>query len=104
MKKRKIEDWITQVYEGSQKIGEKYGSLKGRELGIVAAAVLDNGLAHLIEKKLRNDGGEVGSALGLDGDGRAPLGSFGSRIQMAYLLGLISADEMALFRAFKQIR
>jgi hypothetical protein len=102
--KRKIEAWSTQIFGNSDEHNEKYDKLKGRELAILAAAVMDIGLAHAIEKKIRNDQDEVQGFLGLNGDGRAPIGTFGARIQMAYLLGIISKGEMEVYRAIKKIR
>jgi DNA-binding MltR family transcriptional regulator len=102
--KRKIEDWKRQVYGPTEELDNKYGNLTGRELGIMAGAILDNGLAHAIENKLRNDPKELESFLGLNDDGRAPLGTFGARIQLAYLLGIINKKEMDSLRTFKKIR
>lgn len=101
---RKIEDWSLEIYNGPANLSEKYDKLSGRELVIVASSVLDIGLAHLIEKRLRNDPKEIEGFLGMDGDGRAPAGSFGSKIQLAYLLGLIDQSQRDVLRAIKQVR
>ena len=100
---RKIESWSGDIYQNGENLGEKYENLKGRELVIVGAAVLDIGLAHLVEKKLSRIN-EVEAFLGLNDTGMAPLGTFGSRIQASLLLGLINQDEAIAFRAIKSIR
>ncbi len=102
--KRKMEDWVSEIYGNNESFAKKYNSLTGRELAIVAAAVLDIGLAHLIERKLRNDKEESESILGMNGDGRAAIGSFGARIQLAYLITLIDKRELGVIRIFKKIR
>jgi hypothetical protein len=53
---------------------------------------------------LRYDPKEAEDFIGLDGDGRAPVGSFGARIQLAYLLGLIEKPRMQVLRLLKDIR
>lgn len=100
----KIERWLTEVFPGESQIYSEYRSLPPRELAIVAAAVLDAALAELLSLRLAEHTKEVEEFLGLDGDGRAPAGSFGARIQLALLVGLITADDAAILRAIKQLR
>jgi len=47
---------------------------------------------------------EIETFLGLNEDGRAPVVSFGARIQMALLLGIITKEDAAVLRAIKKIR
>ena len=75
-----------------------------RERVIALSAVLDAALAELIAKRLVNKPKEVKDFLGADGDGRAPAGSFGARIQLALLIGLIDPDTAQALRAIKSIR
>ena len=100
----KIERWLTEVFPGESQIYSEYRSLAPRELAIVAAAVLDAALAELLSLRLVEHYKEVEEFLGLDGDGRAPAGTFGARIQLALLVGLISSDEAAILRAIKELR
>ncbi len=100
----KIERWLTGVFPGESQIYSEYRSLPPRELAIVAAAVLDVALAELLSLRLAEHENEVEEFLGLDGDGRAPAGTFGARIQLALLVGLISSDDAAILRAIKELR
>lgn len=70
----------------------------------MAAAVIDAALAELIALRLGGPSGEVEAFLGADGDGRAPAGSFGARIQLALLLGIIEERDVATLRVVKQVR
>ena len=51
-----------------------------------------------------DDPAEATDFLGADEDGRAPAGSFGARIQLAYLVGLISKKAVGSLRAIKALR
>jgi hypothetical protein len=42
--------------------------------------------------------------LGLNEDGRAPVATFGARIQLAYLTGLLPKEALPLFRGMKELR
>jgi len=91
----KIERWLAEVFPGETKIYQEYRGLSPRELAIVSAAILDSALVEIIA--LRLGGGpekEVEAFLGADGDGRAPVGSFGARIQLALLLGIITGGML----------
>jgi hypothetical protein len=101
---RKIENWNTGVFRDLNQYIHGNRNSSARELVIIVAATIDNGLAHLIEMKLVEDKKEIESFLGLSDDGRAPVGSLGSRIQLSYLLGLISKRETIIFGAIKSIR
>jgi hypothetical protein len=100
----KIEKWFTEVFPGKDRIYEEYRHLTNRELAIVSAAVLDTALAELLSKRVVDFPGEYEEFLGLDGDGRAPVGTFGARIQLALLVGLIRPGDAAVLRAVKAIR
>jgi hypothetical protein len=100
----KIEKWLVEVFPGPDNIYLAYRDLHRRELAIVAAASLDVALAELISKRLTDYPKECESFLGADGDGRAPAGSFGARIQLALLLGIITSDNCAQPRIIKSIR
>lgn len=100
----KIEKWLEEVFPGPDNIYATYRLLPDRELAIIAAASLDLALAELISKRLMNYPKECEMFLGANEDGFAPVGSFGSRIQLALLLGIISPDDCAQLRTVKSIR
>lgn len=100
----KIENWLAEVFPGESKIYSEYRKLLPRELAIVSAAVLDVALAELLSLRLANCQKEIEEFLGLNGDGRAPAGSFGARIQLALLIGLLTPDDAAILRTIKELR
>ena len=100
----KIERWLSDVFPGEDRIYSEYRELSRRELAIVAAAVLDVALAELLSKRLLDIPKEYEDFLGLDADGRAPAGTFGARIQLAMLLGVITEQDTAILREVKHIR
>src|SRR5688572_9441745 len=100
----KIERWLEEVYPGAQRLIDEYKGLPSRELVIVACAVLDVALAAVLEKRLNGPPKEIAEFLGADLDGRAPLASFGARIQLARLLGIIRDEHVATLRALKNLR
>lgn len=100
----KNEKWLRDVFPGPERIYEEYRLLPDRELSIVAAAVLDAAIAELLFLRLRGPEVERHAFLGLDGDGRAPCGSFGARIQMAVVLDLITKNDATILRAIKNLR
>ena len=100
----KTEQWLRDVFPGEERIYAEYRSLPRRELAIVSAAVLDAALAELVSKRLAGPEAEIHSFLGVDGDGRAPCASFGSRIQLALLLQVITTDDAIVLRAIKNLR
>jgi hypothetical protein len=79
----KIEHWLEEVFPGKSRIYEEYRLLPPRELAVVAAAVLDLALATLLSRRFMDYPAESEAFLGVNGDGRAPAGSFGARIQLA---------------------
>lgn len=100
----KIERWLAEVFPGEARIYEEYRDLPPRELAIVSVAVLDAALAELLALRLADYGKEAEDFLGVDGDGRAPAGSFGARIQLGLLTGLLTPEDAALLRAMKELR
>lgn len=100
----KIERWLAEVFPGEPEIYSEYRRLPPRELAIVCAAVLDVALAELLTLRLANCQKEIEEFLGLNGDGRAPAGSFGARIQLALLLGLLTPVDAATLRTIKELR
>jgi hypothetical protein len=100
----KIERWLSEVFPGEEEIYSEYRTLAQRELAVVCAAVLDVALAELLWLRLRESGKESEEFLGLNGDGRAPAGSFGSRIQLGLLVGILTPDDAATLRAIKELR
>ena len=100
----KIERWLTDVFPGEANIYSEYKDLSPRELSIVAAAVLDSALAEVLALRLRDNDKEIEAFLGLDGDGRAPVASFGARIQLGLLLGVLTPRDAAILRTIKGVR
>jgi len=100
----KIERWLSGVFPGKDKIYSEYRLLPRRELAVVAAAVLDIALAELLSRRLLGQTKEYEEFLGLNGDGRAPCGSLGARIQLALLVGIITDHDAAVLRSVKNIR
>lgn len=100
----KIERWLSEVFPGESEIVEEYRALSARELAIVAAGVLDVALAELLTLRLLPFEREAEDFLGVNGDGRAPAGSFGSRIQLGLLVGLLTEEDAAILRTIKEIR
>ena len=100
----KIERWMSQLFPGAESIYSEYRGLGRRELAVVVAGVLDLAIAELLSKRLFDDQKECEEFLGLNEDGRAPCGTFGSRIQLALLTGIITRADAALLRSIKAIR
>jgi len=100
----KIERWLADTFPGEQNIYSEYRSLPSRELAIVSAAVLDVALAELLSLRLNGQSNEIEEFLGLNADGRAPAGSFGARIQLGILVGLLTQSDAAILRRIKDLR
>ena len=100
----KVERWLSEVFPGEENIYSEYRNLRPRELAIVTAAVLDSALVELLTLRLMKEGTEIESFLGLNGDGRAPVASFGARIQLGLLLGILTSRDAAILRTIKRIR
>ena len=105
MKKRaKRESWIDAKLPDPHKLAQSVCKLSARELVIIVSSFLESLLGDLIAGRLRPDKKEAAGFLGFNGDGRAPAASFGSRIQLAYLLSLIDENELKALRAVKSVR
>lgn len=100
----KTEQWMRDVFPGMDRIYDEYRLLPRRELAVVAGAVLDSALVELLSKRLSGPDSEMHAFLGVNGDGRAPCGSFGSRIQLALLTHIITDSDVTVLRAIKNIR
>lgn len=100
----KIERWLDEVFPGEAEIYTAYRSLPPRELAIVSASVLDVALSELLSLRLADHGKESEEFLGLNGDGRAPAGTFGARIQLALLVRVLTVEDAAILRAIKELR
>lgn len=100
----KIEKWLSEVFPGEQRIFAEYQDLTRRELALIAAGVMDLALAELLSMRLIDNPKEYEEFLGLNEDGRAPCGSFGARIQLAVLLGIITKEDASILRSVKNIR
>ena len=102
----KVERWLAEVFPGETEIYSAYRHLPPREFAIVSAAVIDAALAEVIYLRLAKQDleKELESFLGLDGDGRAPVASFGSRIQLGLLLGILTLEDAEILKLIKNIR
>ncbi len=100
----KTEKWKQDIFPGTERVYEEYRLLPARELVIVGTAVLDSALAELISMRLLDHSTEYEAFLGLNEDGRAPCATFGARIQLAVLLGIISPQDAAILRTLKKMR
>ncbi|RMO28671.1 hypothetical protein ALQ43_200044 [Pseudomonas savastanoi pv. glycinea] len=89
------------VFPGADSIYDEYRRLPRRELAITAGAVLDLALVEILSMKLTGPEQEIHLFLGINGDGRAPCGSFSARIQLALLLSLITERDAAILRVIK---
>ena len=101
---QRIETWFGNLYDPSAKIPAEHKQLAPRELVIIACGLLDAALAEVISLRFRDDRNESDGFLGVEGDSRAPAGTFGARIQLAYLLGLIDAPMVRGLRGLKRLR
>ena len=70
-----------------------------RAVAIVGAALLKSQLEQLLSAFFVQDEGEIAALIG----GERPLGSFGARVRLAYLIGLISKEEHEDLWAVNQI-
>ena len=100
----KLERWLSDVFPGEENIYSEYRELRPRDLAITVAAVLDCALAELLIQRLGGPNKEIESFLGLNGDGRAPVASFGARIQLGLILGILTSRDVAILRTIKGIR
>jgi hypothetical protein len=83
---------------------DRHAKLGLRECVILVSSIIDAGLAELISSRLAGPEHEIVEFLGADEDGRAPCASFGSRIQLAALLGIIKQEDVVLLRLVKGLR
>ena len=100
----KVERWLAEVFPGEENIYSEYRNLPPRELAIVTVAVLDSALVEILTLRLRDNEKEIEAFLGLDGDGRAPVGTFGARIQLGLLLGVLTKRDVDILRTLKNVR
>ncbi len=101
----KTEKWLEEIFPGEENIYSQYRDLNAREFSVVSCAVIDAAIAELIAIRLNNSTNkEIETFLGVNGDGRAPCGSLGAKIQLGYLLGILTENDMQILRGFKNIR
>jgi hypothetical protein len=96
---------MEELFPGKVNIYSNYRELNAREFAVVACAVIDAAVAELISLRLRdakND--ELESFLGVNNDGRAPCASLGAKLQLGYLLGILTESDLYVLRGFKNIR
>lgn len=71
-----------------------------RAAGIVAGSIVDTRLEHAIQSKLRDDRDIMGRLFNANG----ALGAFGTKIDLAYLMGILSSDAYADLKILQKIR
>src|SRR2546422_5537119 len=105
MRKKKwtIERFTQDVYPLIEQTLGEHAKLPLREAIILTTSMIDLGLVELLSKRLAGSEHEIVEFLGADEDGRAPCGSFGSRIQLATLLGILRDEDVALLRLVKKL-
>ena len=102
--KWKIERYTLDVIQNSAEFLEQFSGTGLREAAILTSAILDVALAETIKRRLIGPEDEMISFLGANEDGRAPCGSFGSRIQLSRSLGIITDEDVRLLRNVKKLR
>lgn len=101
---RKIESWKTpDLKHLSNEAFKRLDQSNDRDLVVTGCAILDIGLVHLLENRLANLPKITERFLGL-ADNEGPASSFGARIQLAALVGLINERDAAYLSALKNIR
>jgi DNA-binding MltR family transcriptional regulator len=96
--------WLATDSKEFEAIEELEQGASERNLGVVAGAIVDSKLSHVLRRALGDDSPyskKVRAEL-FNPDG--PLGSFGSRISMAFLLGLLTEKGHTDLQTFKKIR
>ena len=100
----KVEPWLADLFPREERIFSEYRDLRPRELPIVSEAVLDADLADLLTLRLKQQEQELALFLGFDGNGRAPVASFGARMQLGLLVGMLTPQDSAILRTIKGTR
>jgi len=96
---------MKEVFPGKENIYSNYRDLNAREFSVVSCAVIDAAIAELIDLRLKSaKAAEIESYLGVNGDGRAPCASLGAKLQLGYLLGILTEYDLKILRGFKNIR
>jgi hypothetical protein len=103
-RKWKIETFTRDLYPIIVEQFAEHAALPLRESVILTCSIIDAGIAELLSKRLAGPEHEIVEFLGADEDGRAPCGSFGSRIQLARLLGILTDEDVVLLRFLKKLR
>jgi len=91
-----MSDKFDEVYSFRQRLSEE----SDRGCALMAAAYLDEELKKLLQKSFVNDKKIYNEIL----DHSAPLGSFSARIDLAYLLGLISKKSRRDLHLIRKVR
>jgi DNA-binding MltR family transcriptional regulator len=88
---------------GSNEIAEAIAQIprnSDRAVAIIAAAILERHITAAIKRRWRTAPNTSSSMLATEG----PLGNFGPKVDLVYLMGLISAEAHADLKAIKKIR
>jgi mannitol operon repressor len=99
MSKRKLPD-IKELVSLSEEFLREFQNETDRGTALVACAYLDDILCSMLTKFLVDDKKLVDAMLGH----RGPLGTFSSRIDATYLLGLIRRDQFGDLNTIRKIR
>lgn len=96
--------WLTQESKDLQAIDElEKGS--DRSVGVIAGALIDARLSEMLRRDLRRDDTGYSARVRKNVfDPEGPLGTFGAKINLAYLMGYFTADAHSDLQALKKIR
>lgn len=100
----RTERWLADLFPGADQVYDHYRHLTARELIIVAGSVLDAALAELIHRRFSDFAADSEEFLGVSGNAYAPAATFGSRIQLALLIGILTTNDAQVLRAIKNLR
>jgi len=98
------EKWLSEDNSGLAATFDEYRHLSNRELSVVTASILDACLAELLSARVLNLPKEAAEFFGFNGNNYAPGATFGARIHLAVLLGIIRPEDGAILRSIKNIR
>jgi hypothetical protein len=100
---KRIEKWSETLFPGYDIISiEKYNAFHGRELVIVASAILELALVDLLSMRLVKNDEIIDKFLGISGDYGGL--DFNKRIDLSYLLGLIGLVEAQTLHSLRGLR
>lgn len=102
-KRREHVEWINITPDPLEMLNDENNYTRNAVL--IIGTIFDSSLASLIKTKMIDDDKAVDMILGLHKDSNnAPLATFSSRINMSYVLGLITKEEKDALNHFRNLR